>query len=141
MSGGNSIERYRALAEFRYLIRRFQRFSEDAAREAGLIPKQHQLLLTIKTADDDECTIGYVAERLLIQHHSAVELVARTEKRGYVVRRRGEQDRRQVFVRLSPEGEEALAALSSAHHRELQNAAPDLIHSLQEILAEGSSRE
>ncbi len=141
MSGGNSIERYRALAEFRYLIRRFQRFSEDAAREAGLIPQQHQLLLTIKTADDDECTIGYVAERLLIQHHSAVELVARTEKRGYVVRRRGEQDRRQVFVRLTPEGEKALAALSSAHHRELQNAAPDLIHSLQEILAEGSSRE
>lgn len=130
-----SRDHYRALSDFRYLIRRFQRFSDDAARSIGLVPQQHQMLLAIKAADGETCAIGYIAERLFIQHHSAVELVARTESRGLVTRHRGEEDRRQVFVRLTPLGDQALAELAATHHRELQNAAPDLIRSLRQILA------
>ena len=125
---------YRALSDFRFIVRRFQHFSDQAAREAGLQPQQHQMLLAIKAADDETCTIGDVADRLLVQHHTAVELVARTEARGFVLRQRGEADRRQVFVRLTEAGEAALADLTSTHHRELQNAAPELIQSLHRIL-------
>ncbi len=129
-----SHDQYRALSDFRFLVRRFQHFSDEAARGAGLQPQQHQMLLAIKAADGESCTIGYVAERLLVQHHTAVELVARTDARGLVSRQRGEDDRRQVFVRLTPAGEAALADLTSTHHRELQTAAPELIQSLHRIL-------
>jgi DNA-binding MarR family transcriptional regulator len=141
MSDTLSRERYQALAEFRYQLRRFQRFSDEAARAADLEPQQHQMLLAIKGADTESLTIGELAERLQIQHHSAVELVARAATRGLVVRERGETDRRQVFVGLTDAGEDALHELSSAHHRELLSAAPDLIRILQRIVADDSSRD
>ncbi|HWV35459.1 MAG TPA: MarR family transcriptional regulator, partial [Thermomicrobiales bacterium] len=107
MSDDLSADQIRALSDFRYSVRRFQQFSDSAARAAGLEPRQHQMLLAVKASDDEAMTIGEIAERLLIRHHSAVELVRRTEGRNLVTRTRGEQDRRQVFVRLTPLGEEA----------------------------------
>ncbi len=136
-----SLERYQALAEFRFQIRRYVRFSEDAVREAGLVPTQHQMLLAIKAAPDQVLTIGEIADRLIVQHHSAVELVARTEERGLVERQRGQRDRRQVFVHLTDEGEAALARLAASHHRELKSLAPDLIRSLQRIIADDLTGE
>lgn len=129
-----SPERYRALSDFRFSVRRFQQFSDNAARSAGLEPRQHQMLLAIKATDDETMNVGDIAERLLIRHHSAVELVRRTEKRGLVKRTRGARDRRQVFVQLTPAGAHALTGLAASHHRELQSAAPDLIRSLQRII-------
>jgi len=134
-----SRERYRALAEFRYQLRRFQRFSEEAARAAGLEPQQHQLLLAIKGSEAESLTIGEIAERLQIQHHSAVELVARARGRDLVTRERGKEDRRQVFIRLTTAGEEALRELSSTHHRELLSAAPELIRILQHVTTDEAS--
>jgi DNA-binding MarR family transcriptional regulator len=128
-------ERYTALAEFRYQIRRFQHVSEDAARRAGLEPQQHQLLLAIKGAPEGGLTIGEVAERLQVRHHSAVELVARAAARGLVVREKGEVDRRKVFVFVTNEGTEALSQLSAAHHQEMLTAAPDLVRVLQRVIA------
>jgi DNA-binding MarR family transcriptional regulator len=130
--------RYEALAEFRYQLRRFQRFSEEAARAADMEPQQHQMLLAIKGSPEESLTIGAIAERLQIQHHSAVELVARAEGRGLVSRTRGEVDRRQVYVGLTDEGTEALRELASAHHRELMTAGPELIRALQLIVADES---
>ena len=140
MSDELSRERYQALAEFRYQVRRLQRFSDEAARAADLEPQQHQILLAIKGSDAESMTIGELAERLQIQHHSAVELVARAASRGLVTRERGEADRRQVFVGLTPAGEAALRELSSTHHRELLSAAPELIRVLQRVIADESSR-
>jgi DNA-binding MarR family transcriptional regulator len=77
---------YRRLSEFRYLIRRFLEFSEAAAARAGLTPRQHQALLAIKGAQDSPATIGYLAERLRIRHHSAVELVDRLAEAGLIER-------------------------------------------------------
>lgn len=133
-----SRERYEALAEFRYRIRRFQHFSEQMAREAGLEPQQHQLLLSVKGSPDERLSVGAIAERLQVQHHTAVELVARTATRGLVTRVRGEQDRRQVFVTLTPDGDAALRELSAAHHQELQTAAPELTRILQRLIADES---
>jgi DNA-binding MarR family transcriptional regulator len=122
------------LAEFRYQIRRFLRFSEQAARRAGLEPAQHQLLLAVK-AHDGEPTVGDLAERLQLRHHSVVGLIDRLAESGLVRRNRAEGDRRQVRVRLTPKGEAVLRKLSLDHRAELGSAGCALAVSLQAILA------
>src|SRR2546421_6776190 len=88
---------YQALAEFRYQIRRFIRYSEQVARSAGIEPQQHQVLLAVKGLPEGEkATIGKLAERLQLQHHSTVELIDRLCERGLVERRRDEADQRRV---------------------------------------------
>lgn len=127
-------ELHEALAEFRYQLRKFQHFSDEAARAAGLEPQQHQVLLAIMGAATERLTIGEIAERLQIQPHSAVGLVARVAGHGLVERERSEADRRQVFVTLTATGRSALQELSAVHRQELQTAAPELILILQRIL-------
>jgi DNA-binding MarR family transcriptional regulator len=123
---------YEALSEFRYLIRCFLEFSQDAARAAGLAPAQHQALLAIRGFPADHAvTIGDLAERLRIRHHSAVELVDRLFKAGLVTRVSDDHDHRRVLLRLTDLAEEHLAALSTAHLDELSRLEP----SLKKILA------
>jgi len=125
---------YRALAEFRYQIRRFVRFSEEAARHAAVEPQHHQLMLAVKGKPDDEpARIAYLAERLQIQHHSAVELVDRLVRKGLITRTRGEQDRREVYVQLTPRGEHILDALTLHTRAELRSAAPALVATLRHL--------
>lgn len=130
---------YRALAELRYRIRRFLRFSEAAARDAGLEPQQHQLLLAIKGMPTDRvATIGDLADRLQLKHNSADELVRRVEQRGLVATERGEDDRRQVIVSLTANGEEALRELSLAHLAELRAEARALVEGLEQLIEIGN---
>ena len=127
---------YRALADFRHEIRRFLRFSENAARAAGLEPQQHQLLLTLKGLPPEKRpTISVLAERLQIQHHSAVELIDRLVKRRVVRRYRSRTDKRQVLVRLTRIGEEVLRQLSLHHLHELKSAGPVLTRVLAAAIA------
>jgi DNA-binding MarR family transcriptional regulator len=126
---------YRAMAEFRYQIRRFLRFSEHAAREAGLEPQQYQLMLAVKGLPDGEKPrIGDVAERLQIQHHSTVELVDRLSKRSLVRRRRSENDRREVLLELTAKGERLLQELALHHRSEIREMGPELVTSLRKVL-------
>ncbi len=126
---------YRALAEFRYQIRRFLRFSEEAARAAGLEPQQHQLLLAVKGLPaGTEPTISEIADRLQIRHHSVVELIDRLESRGMVLRKRAAQDRRKVCVELTPDGEKVLETLAVQHRAELDSAGPALLTALEDLL-------
>ncbi|MGH8298040.1 MAG: MarR family winged helix-turn-helix transcriptional regulator [Steroidobacteraceae bacterium] len=116
---------YEILAEFRYLLMRFAAFSEQAAQAAGVAPRQHQALLAIKGFPGrGQVTIGALAERLGIRHHSTVGLVDRLVSRGYLVRREDPHDRRRTFLSLTASGEQALARLSAAHRRELRRVAP-----------------
>jgi DNA-binding MarR family transcriptional regulator len=132
---------YRALAELRYELRRFLAFSEAAARDAGVEPQQHQLLLVLKALDPDvRPTVRAVAERLLIQHNSAVELVKRCVERGLVERRTGEEDRREVFLSLTAAGEKVLHRLSLAHRAELRSAAPSLAKAFDVLLDRSERR-
>jgi DNA-binding MarR family transcriptional regulator len=129
---------YRALAELRYRIRRFLRFSEAAARDAGLEPQQHQLLLAIKGMPADRvATIGDLADRLQLKHNSVDELVRRVEQRRLITTERGEDDRRQVIVSLTSEGEDALRELSLAHLEELRAEAHALVDGLEQLIAGG----
>jgi DNA-binding MarR family transcriptional regulator len=116
---------YQVLAEFRYLLARFLAFSSEAAAGAGLAPRQHQALLAVKGYPGGaRVTVGDLAERLGIRHHSAVGLVDRLAESGYLVRRTDSADRRRAVLSLTPAGEKALAALSAAHREELRRIAP-----------------
>ena len=127
---------YQALAEFRYQIRRFLRFSEEAARAAGLKPQQHQLLLLLKGLPEGVSPrVGEIAERLQIQHHSAVELVDRLVRRGLIKRRRGGEDRREVLLELTARGEKILTGLALLHREELSLAGPALVAVLRTLMA------
>ncbi len=130
-----SIPDYQALAEFRYQIRRFLRFSEEAAYAANLEPQQHQLLLTIKGLPEDKtATVGELAERLQLRHHSTVELIDRLVNKGLVERRRDDEDQRRVLVSLTPQGEEILHHLSRTTLTELRSTGPNFVNSLNALL-------
>lgn len=132
---------YSALADFRYEIRRFLNFSEFAARAAGIEPQQHQALLAIKGQRPGfDTTVGVLAERMQIRHHSAVELSRRLEARGWIRRSRSGRDRREVQLRLTPRAERLLARLSVAHRDELRNAEPRLIRALSRSVARRAGR-
>jgi len=126
---------YQALAEFRYQIRRFVRFSEEAARKAGLEPQHHQLMLALKGIPAaEEPRIAYLAERLQIRHHSAVELVDRLAKKRLIQRTRGDRDRREVHVKLTPRGDRVLRNLTLDTRAELRSAAPTLVAALRKVM-------
>jgi DNA-binding MarR family transcriptional regulator len=126
---------YRALAELRYQIRIFLRFSEDAARQAGIEPQQHQLLLAIKGLPVGRApTIKTLAERLCLRHHSTVALVDHLEARALVRRQRNDEDRREILLRLTSAGEELLRGLSVLHRQQFRTIAPVLVGALTAIL-------
>jgi len=125
---------YRKLEELRFQIRRFLNFSESAARSAGIEPQQHQALLVLKAVPDD-ClpTIGYLAERLFVKHHSAVGLVDRLQAMGLLTRRTSAEDARQVFIQLTKKGIRVLHSLSVTHQTELREMSSRLTRTLRAL--------
>ena len=124
-----------ALAAFRYELRCFVAFSEQAARERGIEPQQHQMLLALGGLPPGKRpNIRTLAERLCVQHHSAVALIDKLEQRGLVRRERSTEDKREVLVRLTPVGSELLQELSLLHRSQLQSVGPQMLSALGSIL-------
>ena len=135
---------FEKLLEFRVTLRRFQRWSEDQAKAAGLTHVQHQLLVAIKGHPGDRPpTIGDLAGYLLLRPHSAVELVNRAEAAGLVERTPDPEDGRVVRVRLTSEGEEILQNLTRAHLDRLHELAVvlDQFVTSHDGAAAGSARD
>ena len=133
--GAISAGEINALVQFRYEIRRFLRFSEEAARSAGLEPQQYVLMLAIRGLTGEHApTIGAIADQLQIQHHSAVELIDRSVTRGLVRRSRNDGDRRQVMVELTAKGDRLLRDLAAHHRDQLTEAAPALVAALNTLM-------
>ncbi len=132
---GKSLSRrdYEALAAFRHALRRFLRFSEEAARQAGLTPQQHQALLAVHGSPDEAVTVGGLAERLQVRHHSAVGLADRLSALGLLRRRTDRADRRRVLLSLTPKGRRLLEGLSVAHRQELARLQQDLSAALGRV--------
>jgi len=129
-----SKSQYENLAAFRFALRKFLRFSEAAAGTAGLTPQQHQALLAIKGFPGrDHVTVGELAERLQIKHHSAVGLIDRLVLENLVERDPSVEDRRQVHIRLTARGEGMLEELSSMHREQLRLIGPELSALLQRL--------
>ena len=128
-------QEYKALAELRYRIRRFLQEGDNAAHEAGLEAQQYLLLLAIRgLPEGHEATIRTLAERLLLRHHSTVELIDRLETRGYVKRARGREDRRQVLVVLQPRGEKLLEKVVAQRLIELRSHGRALVGAISSVL-------
>ena len=122
---------YRALAEFRYHIQHYLDFSDQAARAAGMEPKQYQLLLAIRGLSGDiEPTVGALAHQLRNRHHSTVELINRAETNGLLTRSRSGTH---VLVRLTKKGERFLTRAVEERLEELYVAGPVLVKALQEL--------
>ena len=111
---------FEILADFRYQIRKFVRFSEQVARQHGITPRQYLLLLHVKGYPGrDWATVGELAERLQAKHHGVVAMVSRCEKQGFVERRRSSEDRRRIEIHLLDNGERVLDKLARLHRAEL----------------------
>jgi DNA-binding MarR family transcriptional regulator len=127
-------EKLQTLAEFRYELRKFLHFSEQCATQAGLQPQQHQLLLQIAGAlPTSLVTISYIADRLGLRHHTAVELSKRCQEAGLIRRVHDVMDRRRVVLKVTAHGRKILDALSEDHARELFDFAPRMMRALQRI--------
>lgn len=127
----------RALAAFRYELRRFLAFSEAAARDAGIEPQQHQLLLAVGGLPvGQRPNVRTIAERLCVQHHTAVALVDKVEEHGWVKRERSGEDKREVLLRLTDAGRDLLQRLSRLHRRQLQSVGPEMVAALGAILGD-----
>jgi DNA-binding MarR family transcriptional regulator len=141
MSPSPSLDDIRALAELRHRIRAFLAFSEAEARAAGVEPRQHQLLLAVKGLPEGErATIGTIAARLMLKHHSVVELADRLVARGLLQKVAGDVDRRTILLRITPRGDRLLQKLSSAHQAELRAEGPALLSALEHIVRPKKSR-
>jgi DNA-binding MarR family transcriptional regulator len=127
---------FERLLAFRIGLRRFQRWSEDQARAAGLTHVQHQLLVAVKGhPGSDPPAVSDLAGYLLLRHHSAVELVDRAEQAGLVRRTPDARDARLVRVRLTSKGERILNELTPAHLIELHSLAAVLDELVAEVTA------
>lgn len=124
---------YGVLARFRFALRVFLRFSEDAAREAGVTPNQHQLLLAIRGFPTGNPSVTDLAEWLQLKHHSTVELVDRAAEAGLLVRQPDPDDRRLQRLVLTARGSEVLASLSDAHREELRRFRGEMSDLLDEL--------
>jgi DNA-binding MarR family transcriptional regulator len=123
------------LAEFRYQLRRFVSFSEAASEAAGISAQQYQLLQIVATVPPDkESSISYIAERMVVRHNSAVELVDRAEKAGLVQRVADKNDHRRSLVEITARGNELLAELVPIHLAEVRTGDGELLRSLQRLI-------
>ena len=125
---------YAALAEFRHSLRSFLAFSEQAARKAGLTPQQHQALLAVRGLGTEKgVTVGELAGRLLLKHHTTVGLVDRLVRADLLRRTPDEEDRRRALLSLTPKANRALKALSAIHLAEIRRNAPRLVALLRKL--------
>lgn len=124
---------YEKLADFRYALRRFLQFSEQAAAGEGLTAVQHQALLAIRGREAGTTTIAVLAGRLCLKHHTTVELVQRLETAGLVVKLTAADDRRAVILKLSAEGSRRLERLTLAHRSELRQVGPEILQLLNQL--------
>jgi DNA-binding MarR family transcriptional regulator len=141
MTTSVSQSEYETLAAFRHALRQFLFFSEEAAKSVGLTPRQHQALLAIKGFPDQSgMTIGTLADRLKLKHHSVVGLIDRLSAQKLVKRSNSKDDGRQVYVTLTRRGSAMLEKLSAAHRAELRRIGPE-IRSLLEQLGDETGLE
>jgi DNA-binding MarR family transcriptional regulator len=124
----------KSLAEFRFQMRKFLSFSEMASERCGIPAQQYQLMQVIAAIpEDQQASITYLAERMILRHNSTVELVDRAERAGLVQRESDPKDMRRSLVHLTPEGQKILERLVVEHVSELAPRCEHLIHALRDL--------
>src|SRR5579871_2267342 len=124
------------LAEFRYRLRRFLSFSETASEAVGISAQQYQLLQVVAAVPvGQERSISYVAERMLLRHNSAVELVDRAQRSGLVQRVTDESDHRRSLLEITERGQQLLSVLVEEHLKEIDAKGPEMSRALQRLIS------
>ena len=127
------------LAEFRYQLRKFLSFSEMASESLGISAQQYQLLQVIATLPEgQESSISYIAERMVVRHNTAVELVDRAEKAGLVHRVADLNDHRRSLVEATSRGNDLLGQLVPVHLAEVRTENGELLRSLQQLIGKAT---
>ena len=124
---------YRTLAAVRAELRNFAHFTEQVVQSVGLTTRQHQVLIALRASDDEEMTIGELAEALILKPHSVSGLADRLVALDLVERIRGTRDRRSVVLRLTPHAEKLMGSLARTHSDELKRIRPLLISLLGQL--------
>src|ERR671934_80143 len=126
---------YHSMAGLRYVLRKFLRFSKDLlGATAKLTPEQYEALLALKAfSADDGLTVGQLSERVQVKHHTAVSLTDKLAARKLLTKRRGNPDRRYVFVKLTPAGTKLMTSLAASHRREIRRHASQMIDALRQL--------
>lgn len=128
-------DRLNELAEFRYQLRKFFSFSESVSEAEGIPAQQYQLLQVIATVPPGQDSfISYIADRMMVRHNSAVELVDRAEKSGLVRRVADESDHRRSLVEITDRGGELLTQLVAKHLSEIEIIGPEIQRTLQRLI-------
>ncbi len=134
-SSPDTAGRVKVLAEFRFRLRQFLRFSEEAAENAGISAQHYQLLQIVEAAPEGlPASVSYVAERMMLRHNSTVELIDRAELAGLVRRLEDGEDHRRAVVALTEEGRRLLSALVAQHWTELKTRGTELHAALEHLL-------
>jgi len=125
----------RDLAEFRFRLRIFLSFSESSAERHGIQAQQYQLMQVIASLpSDQQASISFLAERMVLRHNSTVELVDRAEKAGLVARQSDPRDLRRSLVKLTPEGEHIMRIMVTEHVAELKRLGPEIMSALEAVI-------
>jgi DNA-binding MarR family transcriptional regulator len=126
---------YHSMASLRYALRKLLRFSKDfVSSHAKLTPEQYEALLALKAFSNDEgLTVGQLSERVQVRHHTTVSLTDKLAARRLVTKRRGNPDRRYVYVKLTPAGTKLMASLAASHRREIRRHASQMIDALRKL--------
>ena len=135
MSSALSQRDYRALADFRYALRKFLGFSKEYLnKQAGLTPEQYEALLALKAfAGSAGLLVGQLSERLQVKHHTTVSLTDRLVEQGLVTKKRSGEDRRHAYVKLTSAGSALLASLAQPHRRELRGRSDEIVDALKRL--------
>lgn len=126
-------DEYQRLADFRYALRKFLYFSEQAAAAEDLTPQQYQAMLAIRGSNTGPPNVAVLAERLCLKHNTAVELIQRLEKSGLVRKTPSPDDGRAVVVSLTENGHERLGRLALSHSAELKHIGPEILKRLSKL--------
>jgi DNA-binding MarR family transcriptional regulator len=116
-------------------LRRFLAASEAISRGGGVTQQQYQALLAVKTWPEAAMTMKDLADQLLLTHHAAVQLVNRLAKAGLAERAPSSEDRRNVLLRLTAQGDVLVGQLAAEHLKEMQRQEPLLSRSLRKLRA------
>lgn len=125
------------LAEFRFHLRSFLAFSEQAAEALGVTAQQYQLLQIVALEPEDGPTITHIAQRMLVRHNSAVELIDRAELAGLVSRVHDAGDQRRALIRMTPRGRTTLVQLLRQHTEYLERSGSAMGSALERVMAGG----
>lgn len=90
------------LIELRRILHATQVGARNLARESGMTTSQLIVLQNLKA--HGEMTARQIAQSMNLTQATVTSLLDRLQERGWITRRRGEQDRRRVYVQLAPAG-------------------------------------